>query len=125
MRLSVASIGGGIGSASAGKAARRRAVYSPTGSTTQPSAAEPVFCDWPATSAKITMSARQRTLVTIGETPGIAIGPVERVDRAASGLDRSVHEENMLTGFMDFLLKRLRTELWKAFGLGCLYLFRG
>ena len=35
MRLSVASTGGGRASASAGKAARRRARYSFTGSTTQ------------------------------------------------------------------------------------------
>src|SRR6185503_11470786 len=39
MRLRVASTGGATGSGSAGVAARLRAVYSVTGSTTQPSAA--------------------------------------------------------------------------------------
>src|ERR1044072_7361130 len=67
MRLSVASTGGAAGSWSAGDAARFKAMYSVTGSTTQPSAADVAVCAKLATpaatsrkSASVMRDARKR-----------------------------------------------------------------
>src|ERR1044072_8728667 len=67
MRLSVASTGGAAGSGPAGEAARFQAMYSVTGSTTQPSAADVAVCAKletpPATSRKsasVMRDARKR-----------------------------------------------------------------
>src|SRR5712691_1146115 len=101
MRVSVASTGGGTGSASTGKAARRKTRYSSTGSTTHPSVVEPVFCATPTAVAKMTGSVRQSALIAIAATIEIVgtIAVVDRVVTASSGFDRGRREVNMPNRF--------------------------
>src|SRR5712692_10910722 len=88
MRLSVASTGGGAGSASTGKAARRKARYSSTGSTTQPSPEGTAFCAEPAAAAKTIASARQSALIAITAVVGAHLCVRPDINDAAGGFER-------------------------------------
>src|ERR1700730_12998132 len=115
MRVSVASTGGGTGSASAGNAARRRARYSFTGSTTQPSVLEPVVWARPAVVAKTIKKAGQSALMATPVTPRIA-GPltvVERAENTARWFERTRHEANMPSRFIVFLLRFMLEIQWR------------
>src|SRR6266850_3579162 len=106
MRDRVASTGGGSGSAAVGKAARRNARYSSTGSTTQPSPAGVEVCANPLAAQNAIASKRQTALaasVTAIRTAG-TVKIVKYFDNTAIGFDRGRHEGNMPTRFIFFLL---------------------
>src|SRR6267378_2350655 len=106
MRVSVASTGGGTGSASTGRAARRSVRYSSTGSTTQPPVVELLFCAVPVAATERTESVRQRALIAIAVPFGIAatIAVVERVRNAAGRFDPAKRDVNIPSRFIAFLL---------------------
>src|SRR2546423_9311755 len=105
MRVSVASTGGGTGSASTGKAARRSVRYSSTGSTTQP-AVEVAFWAKPVAATKRTASVRPKALLAIAAHIGPApiIDIAERVRNAAGRIDPARRDVNIPSRFIVFLL---------------------
>src|SRR6266700_3049622 len=103
MRVSVASTGGGGASASSGKAARRNARYSSTGSTTQPSAEGTAFCARPAAAAKTIERVRQRALTAITPIVGAHLGvrPARSTSNNVLIANRCrSHEANVLSSFI-------------------------
>src|SRR3979411_2142525 len=101
MRVSVASTGGGTGSASTGKAARRSVRYSSTGSTTQP-AVEVAFCAVPVAATKRTARVRQKAFVSIAAHIGLPVA--ERVRNATGRIDPARRDVNIPSRFIVFLL---------------------
>src|SRR6266404_6327109 len=106
MRDRVAPTGGGSGSAGVGKAARRSARYSSTGSTTQPSPGGEGACARPLAVQNTIASKRQTALpaiVTVVRTAE-TVRLVKYFQNTAIGFDRGRHEGNMPTRFIFFLL---------------------
>src|SRR5437899_6167601 len=111
MRVSVASTGGGGASASSGKAARRNARYSSTGSTTQPSAEGTAFWAEPAAAAKTIERVRQRALTAITAIVGahLYVRPARSSIHNVLIANRCRHEANVLSSFIVSSSKDLRS----------------
>src|SRR5881409_1234937 len=107
MRVSVTSTGGGTASASAGKAARRSAVYSPTGSTTQPSVLEAMLWAKLIAAVKVIKSATQSRRIAIVEI--VRSGKVFVLVPCAFG--RGLRKENLFSGFMLLLPLKISFSL--------------
>ena len=113
MRVRVASTGGETGSTSAGKAERRSARYSATGSTTHPSPAMAAFCARPAVATMASRSVKQNSLTMIDRIDVIAealLAYVDTSDGLIRKLSRFLREASVRIGIMFFLLSKTCIE---------------